>query len=136
MSQFLVFYGDLTNWNASEPYSELSWYGCGFAEAKKNEIILKWYVVRAISGKEKKVRDYIEHEIKAVGLEDYVKHYAAIRLVNYEKQLSKTIYTASRKTDLSGELFNKVVDSINMAKEIADSLRIMFDFNLKCRKVW
>ncbi|MFL2582227.1 MAG: transcription termination/antitermination protein NusG [Flavobacteriales bacterium] len=43
------------------------------AEAKKNEIILKWYVVRAISGKEKKVRDYIEHEIKAVGLEDYVK---------------------------------------------------------------
>ena len=66
-------------------------------------------------------------------LEDYVKHYAAIRLVNYEKQLSKTIYTVtSRKTDLvSGELFNKVVDSINMAKEIADSLRIMFDFNLK-----
>ena len=35
--------------------------------------MLKWYVVRAISGKEKKVRDYIEHEIKAVGLEDYVK---------------------------------------------------------------
>ena len=43
------------------------------AEAKKNEITLKWYVVRAISGKEKKVRDYIEHEIKAVSLEDYVK---------------------------------------------------------------
>ena len=43
------------------------------AEAKKNEIVLKWYVVRAVSGKEKKVRDYIEHEIKAVGLEDYVK---------------------------------------------------------------
>ncbi|MBL56680.1 MAG: transcription termination/antitermination factor NusG [Flavobacteriales bacterium] len=43
------------------------------AEAKKNDIVLKWYVVRAISGKEKKVRDYIEHEIKAVGLEDYVK---------------------------------------------------------------
>lgn len=43
------------------------------AEAKKNDIVLKWYVVRAISGKEKKVRDYIEHEIKAVGLDDYVK---------------------------------------------------------------
>ena len=63
-------------------------------------------------------------------LEDYVKHYAAIRLVNYEKQLSKTFYTASRK-DPARELFSKVVDSINMAKEIADSLRIMFDFNLK-----
>ncbi len=43
------------------------------AEAKKNDIVLKWYVVRAISGKEKKVRDYIEHEINAVGLQDYVK---------------------------------------------------------------
>jgi transcriptional antiterminator NusG len=32
----------------------------------------KWYVVRAISGKEKKVKDFIESEIKAVGLEDFV----------------------------------------------------------------
>ena len=63
-------------------------------------------------------------------LEDYVKHYAAICLVNYEKQLSKTYYTASRK-DTARELFAKVLDSINIAKEIADSLRIMFDFNLK-----
>lgn len=43
------------------------------AEAKSNDIVLKWYVVRAISGKEKKVRDYIENEIKAVGLQDYVQ---------------------------------------------------------------
>ncbi len=43
------------------------------AEAKNSDIVLKWYVVRAISGKEKKVRDYIEHEIKAADLEDYVK---------------------------------------------------------------
>lgn len=32
----------------------------------------KWYVVRAISGKEKKVKDYIESEIKALGLDDFV----------------------------------------------------------------
>ncbi len=32
----------------------------------------KWYVVRAISGKEKKIRDYIEDEIKRNGLSDYV----------------------------------------------------------------
>lgn len=43
------------------------------AEAKNNDIVLKWYVVRAVSGKEKKVRDYIEHEIKAAKLEDFVK---------------------------------------------------------------
>jgi len=62
-------------------------------------------------------------------LEDYVKHYAAISLVNYEKQISKTFYTAARKD--SAALFTKVLDNINIAKEIADSLRIMFDFNLK-----
>lgn len=32
----------------------------------------KWYVVRAISGKEKKVKEYIEYEIKANKLEQYV----------------------------------------------------------------
>jgi transcriptional antiterminator NusG len=36
------------------------------------EIDLKWYVVRAISGKEKKVKDYIEMEIGRLGLADYV----------------------------------------------------------------
>lgn len=32
----------------------------------------KWYVVRAISGKEKKVKEYIESEISALGLQDFV----------------------------------------------------------------
>jgi transcription termination/antitermination protein NusG len=36
------------------------------------EIEKKWYVVRAISGKEKKVKDYIENEIRALGLQDYL----------------------------------------------------------------
>ena len=43
------------------------------AEAKNSDLVLKWYVVRAISGKEKKVRDYIENEINALGLADCVK---------------------------------------------------------------
>lgn len=33
---------------------------------------LKWYVVRAVSGKEKKVQDFIELEISRHGLSDYV----------------------------------------------------------------
>jgi transcriptional antiterminator NusG len=37
-----------------------------------SDIEKKWYVVRAISGKEKKVKEYIESEIKARGLEAYV----------------------------------------------------------------
>ena len=43
------------------------------SDTKNSDIVLKWYVVRAISGKEKKVRDYIENEINSVGLQDYVK---------------------------------------------------------------
>ncbi len=36
------------------------------------DIEKKWYVVRAISGKEKKVKELIESEISAQGLQDYV----------------------------------------------------------------
>ncbi len=32
----------------------------------------KWYVLRAIGGKEKKVKEYIESEIASLNLEDYV----------------------------------------------------------------
>jgi transcriptional antiterminator NusG len=43
------------------------------ADAKNTDIVLKWYVVRAISGKERKVREYIENEINTEGLQDFVK---------------------------------------------------------------
>lgn len=37
-----------------------------------NEQVKKWYVVRAISGKEKKAKEYIENEISRLGLQEYV----------------------------------------------------------------
>ena len=37
-----------------------------------NEVAKKWYVVRAVGGKEKKAKEYIENEIKRLRLEDYV----------------------------------------------------------------
>ena len=37
-----------------------------------SEISKKWYVVRAAGGKEKKAKEYIENEIKRLGLDDYV----------------------------------------------------------------
>lgn len=37
-----------------------------------SEITKKWYVVRAVGGKEKKAKEYIENEIKRLGLSDYV----------------------------------------------------------------
>jgi transcriptional antiterminator NusG len=34
---------------------------------------MNWYVVRAISGKENKVKEYIETEISRLGLSDFVE---------------------------------------------------------------
>ncbi len=43
------------------------------AEAQQpKELVRKWYVVRAISGKEKKVKQYIEYEVNRLKLTDYV----------------------------------------------------------------
>ena len=39
---------------------------------KMSENTKKWYVIRAISGKEKKVKLYLEDEISRLGLTDYV----------------------------------------------------------------
>lgn len=37
-----------------------------------SDIAKKWYVVRAAGGKEKKAKEYIENEIKRLGLSDYI----------------------------------------------------------------
>ena len=37
-----------------------------------SEIDKKWYVVRAIGGQENKAKDFLESEISAAGLSDYV----------------------------------------------------------------
>ncbi len=37
-----------------------------------SEIVMKWYVLRAIGGKEKKVKEYVEAEIANLGLREYV----------------------------------------------------------------
>jgi len=36
------------------------------------EQVKKWYVVRAVSGKEKKVKEYIESEINRLGMQDFL----------------------------------------------------------------
>lgn len=33
---------------------------------------MEWYVVRAIGGKEKKVKEYLDAEIRTLHLEDYI----------------------------------------------------------------
>ena len=54
------------------------------AEMKK-----RWYVLRTIGGKEKKVKEYIENEIASLGLQDYVSQV----LVPAEKVYQAVSYT-------------------------------------------
>lgn len=42
------------------------------SEQEKTDTVKKWYVVRAISGQEKKVKQYIEMEINRLGLSSFV----------------------------------------------------------------
>ena len=35
-------------------------------------MLKKWYVVRAISGQENKVKNYIEQEVARLGMSDYL----------------------------------------------------------------
>ena len=37
-----------------------------------SEQVKKWYVIRAISGNEKKVKQYLENEISIQNLQDYI----------------------------------------------------------------
>ncbi len=57
------------------------------------EQVKKWYVVRAISGNEKKVKIYLESEINRLGLQDYVSQVLIptekIYLVRNSKKVSK-----------------------------------------------
>ena len=41
-----------------------------------SEIKKQWYVVRAIGGKENKVKEYIEAEIRHNHLEDYISRFS------------------------------------------------------------
>ncbi|MFN8134571.1 MAG: transcription termination/antitermination protein NusG [Bacteroidales bacterium] len=57
------------------------------------EQVKKWYVVRAISGNEKKVKIYLESEINRLGLQDYVSQVLIptekVYLVRNGKKVSK-----------------------------------------------
>ena len=36
------------------------------------DVVKKWYVLRAIGGKEKKVKEYVESEVSRLELQDYI----------------------------------------------------------------
>ena len=70
-----------------------------------SSIVKKWYVVRAISGQEKKVKQYIEVEINRLKLNDYVSQV----LIPTEKfiQIRNGKKNPKRTFVLSGICFNR-----------------------------
>lgn len=85
----------------------------------KNEN-MKWYVVRAISGKENKVKDYIEKEIAYAGLEDFIEQILVptekvIQVRNGKKINKEKVYFPGYVmilADLRGEVPH-VIKSVN-----------------------
>jgi transcriptional antiterminator NusG len=53
----------------------------------------KWYVIRSISGKEKKVKEYLDNEINLLGLQDYISQVLIptekVYQVRKEKKITK-----------------------------------------------
>ncbi|HBX50781.1 MAG: transcription termination/antitermination factor NusG [Bacteroidetes bacterium RIFOXYA12_FULL_35_11] len=74
--------------------------------------VKKWYVVRAISGKEKKIKEYIESEISRLKLQDYVSQVLIPTEKVYQIRKGKKISKERNyfpgyillEADLSGEI--------------------------------
>ena len=82
--------------------------------------IKKWYVVRAVSGQENKVKDYIEREISQQGLNDFVDQILVptekvIQVRNGKKINKEKVYFPGYvmiEANLSGEVPH-IIKSIN-----------------------
>jgi preprotein translocase subunit SecE len=72
-------------------------------QQKMAEIKRKWYVVRAIGGKEKKVKEYIESEIASLNLQDYVSQ-VLFQLKKFTK--SEMVKKLVKKETFPGYVFN------------------------------
>ncbi|WP_375239434.1 transcription termination/antitermination protein NusG [Aurantibacter sp.] len=72
----------------------------------------KWYVVRAVSGQEHKIKTYIENEINRLGLQDYVEQVLVptenvVQIRNGKKIQKEKVYFSGYimiKANLSGEI--------------------------------
>lgn len=80
----------------------------------------KWYVVRAVSGQENKVKSYIENEIARLGYADYVEEVLVpmervVQIRNGKKINKERVYFPGYimlKADLSGEVAH-IIKSIS-----------------------
>ncbi len=81
---------------------------------------MNWYVVRAVSGQENKIKNYIETEISRLGLEDFVEQVLVptenvVQIRNGKKVSKERVYFSGYimvKANLTGEVPH-VIRSIN-----------------------
>ncbi len=81
---------------------------------------MNWYVVRAVSGKENKVKDYIETEISRLGLNEFVEEVLVptekvVQIRNGKKVNKERVYFSGYimvKANLAGEVPH-IIRSIN-----------------------
>ncbi|MFK7747351.1 MAG: transcription termination/antitermination protein NusG [Kordia sp.] len=84
--------------------------------------VKKWYVVRAVSGQENKVKAYIESEITRFGLEDYVEEVLVptekvIQIRNGKKVNKERVYFPGYimiKANLAGEVTHVIKSVTNV----------------------
>lgn len=60
-------------------------------EPTKQENVKKWYFVKAVSGQEKKVKQYIENEIARQGLQEYVSQVLVPTYKEYQIKNGKKV---------------------------------------------
>ena len=84
--------------------------------------VKKWYVVRAVSGQENKVKAYIESEITRLGLEDYVEEVLVptekvIQIRNGKKVNKEKVYFPGYimiKANIAGEVTHVIKSVTNV----------------------
>ena len=80
----------------------------------------KWYVVRSVSGKENKIKDYIESEIKRLNLQDFIEQILVptekvIQIRNGKKINKERVFIPGYimvQADLVGEIPH-IIKSVN-----------------------
>ena len=84
--------------------------------------VKKWYVVRAVSGQENKIKAYIESEIVRLGLEDYVEEVLVptekvIQIRNGKKVNKERVYFPGYimiKANIAGEVTHVIKSVTNV----------------------
>jgi transcriptional antiterminator NusG len=84
--------------------------------------VKKWYVVRAVSGQENKVKAYIESEVARLGLEDYVEEVLVptekvIQIRNGKKVNKEKVYFPGYimvKANIAGEVTHVIKSVTNV----------------------